>query len=172
MLAIVLLLLVTVPILELWLLLQVGGEVGAPATIGIVLLTGLVGAWLARREGLKAVTRVNASVQRGELPTRAMFDALAVFVGGALLLTPGFITDAMGLLLLLPPGRRLLLAGLGASWRRRLRRAGFQVQWDETFAGGSTQTDRAPSPRAPAVGRGPVIDATFETEKAPGDEPG
>ena len=90
------LLFVAVPLVELWLLLKAGGTFGVGVTIGIVLLTGALGATLARREGLRALTRMTQAANKGILPTQAMFDGMAIFLGGALLLTPGFLTDAVG----------------------------------------------------------------------------
>ena len=109
------LLFVAVPLVELWLLLKAGGTFGAGVTIGIVLLTGALGASLARREGLRALTRMTEAANQGMLPTQAMFDGMAIFLGGALLLTPGFLTDAVGFVLLFPLSRGFLRFQF-ASW--------------------------------------------------------
>ncbi len=100
------LLFVVVPLLELILLVQVGQVVGLPATILLVLATGLAGAALARREGLRTLTALQGELARGALPGQSLLDGLAVLVGGAFLLTPGILTDVAGFLLLLPPSRR------------------------------------------------------------------
>ena len=100
------LLFVVVPLLELVLLIQVGQVVGLPATILLVLATGVAGAALARREGLRTLTNLQAELAKGALPGQALLDGLAVLVGGAFLLTPGILTDVAGFLLLLPPSRR------------------------------------------------------------------
>lgn len=165
MLALLVLLVLSLPVLELWLLLQVGGVIGAPLTIGLVLLTAFVGAWFARREGFKAATKVHQASQMGELPTRAMFDSLAVFVGGALLLPPGFITDAVGLMLLLPPGRRFILAAGVRLVKRRIRQAAnhgrVQVRW-ETSSFSDPFSQQEPMSRAGPREPGTIIDATFD----------
>lgn len=100
------LLFVVVPLLELALLIQVGQWVGLPATILLVLSTGVAGAALARREGLRTLSALQGELARGALPGQSLLDGLAVLVGGAFLLTPGILTDAAGFLLLLPPSRR------------------------------------------------------------------
>jgi|SRR6056297_2089681 len=101
------LLFVLVPLIELALLIQVGQWIGAFPTIFLVLFTGISGAWLARREGLRAIRRVQRDVAEQGVPGTAALDALAILVGGAFLLTPGVLTDIVGFALLLPPTRAL-----------------------------------------------------------------
>jgi UPF0716 protein FxsA len=91
-----------VPFIEIYLLIKIGGQVGAFNTILIVILTGLLGASLARLEGIKTMTKVRESLNRGELPAEEMLDAMLIFAAGVVLLTPGFITDLTGLALLVP----------------------------------------------------------------------
>ena len=97
---------------ELWLIIQVGGRIGVGLTIAIVLATGVLGITLLRRQGFRLLGQVQARLQRGEIPAQEMLEGVALLIGGVLLLTPGFLTDAMGLLLLLPPLRRALLRRL------------------------------------------------------------
>ncbi|WP_323846981.1 FxsA family protein [Microbulbifer magnicolonia] len=104
-----LLLFILMPILEMWLLITVGREIGALPTIGLVLLTAVVGLALLRRQGLSTVMRAQQKMQAGELPAREMVEGIFLAVGGALLLTPGFITDALGFACLIPGLRQLLL---------------------------------------------------------------
>ena len=94
-----------VPFIEIYLLIKIGAQVGAFNTILIVILTGLLGASLARLEGIKTMTKVRESLNRGELPAEEMLDAMLIFVAGVVLLTPGFITDLTGLALLVPQAR-------------------------------------------------------------------
>jgi UPF0716 protein FxsA len=94
-----------VPFIEIYLLIKIGGQVGAFNTILIVILTGLLGASLARLEGLKTMTKVRDSLNRGDLPAEEMLDAMLIFVAGVVLLTPGLITDLAGLALLVPKAR-------------------------------------------------------------------
>jgi len=94
-----------VPFIEIYLLIKIGAQVGAFNTILIVILTGLLGASLARLEGLKTMTKVRDSLNRGDLPAEEMLDAMLIFVAGVVLLTPGLITDLAGLALLVPKAR-------------------------------------------------------------------
>ncbi len=95
-----------VPIAELALLIQTGRWIGLWPTLALVLSTGIIGAALAGREGLRAWRSVQLDLWEGRVPTRSVLDGLSVFVGGALLLTPGLMTDAFGFALLLKPTRR------------------------------------------------------------------
>lgn len=96
---------ITVPLIEIYLLMKVGSAIGAEATIAIVLLTGFVGAWLARQQGVSVLNRMRADMNRGVPPTGQLIDAALILVAGVVLLTPGFATDLMGILLLIPPVR-------------------------------------------------------------------
>lgn len=108
------LLFVLIPLVELALLIQLGGIVGFWPTLGLVILTGIAGAALARAEGLRTLAAFQRELAGGALPGQALFDGLAILVGGAFLLTPGLLTDVAGFALLLPPSRRLL-----QKWVRR-----------------------------------------------------
>ncbi|NIP56955.1 MAG: FxsA family protein [Gemmatimonadetes bacterium] len=136
------LLFVLVPLLELTLLIQVGRWVGLWPTVGMVFLTGIVGAGLARMEGLRTLWAFRADLGRGRIPAQPIQDGLAILVGGALLLTPGFLTDVFGFALLLPPSRRAVQRAV----RRRLR-AGIEsgtirvVTSSPTFGGGGRPGD-------------------------------
>jgi UPF0716 protein FxsA len=94
-----------IPFIEIYLLIKIGAQVGAFNTILIVILTGLLGASLARLEGIKTMTKVRESMNRGELPAEEMLDAVLIFTAGIVLLTPGFITDLTGLIILVPKAR-------------------------------------------------------------------
>jgi len=96
-----------IPAAEIYLLIKVGSLVGALNTVLIVVLTGFTGAYLARQQGVQTMIRVHASLQQGLMPTNDLIDALLIFIAGIVLLTPGFITDAAGLLILYPPTRRI-----------------------------------------------------------------
>jgi UPF0716 protein FxsA len=112
-----------VPFIEIYLLIKIGAQVGAFNTILIVILTGLLGASLARLEGIKTMTKVRESMNRGELPAEEMLDAMLIFVAGVVLLTPGFITDLTGLALLVPQAR---------FWFKRWLRKKFDEWLDKT----------------------------------------
>ena len=95
-----------IPGVELYLLIKVGSVIGALNTILLVILTGASGAYLARLQGLQTMFRVRARLQQGEMPAEDLLDALIILAAGIVLLTPGFLTDIAGLLLLLPMSRR------------------------------------------------------------------
>jgi UPF0716 protein FxsA len=93
------------PIIEMYLLIRVGGYIGAWPTIGLVMLTAVVGVALLRVQGLSTLTRGMGRLEGGELPAREMAEGILLAVAGALLITPGFCTDAAGFLMLVPPVR-------------------------------------------------------------------
>ena len=106
-----LLLFLVVPLAEIYLLIEVGSVIGAVATVGLVVLTAVVGAALMRAQGLATLLRARASMAKGELPALELLEGAVILVAGALLLTPGFITDATGFACLIPSVRqRLILA--------------------------------------------------------------
>ncbi|MGH9050182.1 MAG: FxsA family protein [Acidimicrobiia bacterium] len=112
--ALLVLLFLVVPIVELYVIIQVGQEIGALNTIGLLLLISVVGAWLAKREGVGVWRRLNQQVSAGRVPGAELIDAFLILLAGALLLTPGFISDVIAIFLLIPPTRALV--------RRVLRR--------------------------------------------------
>ena len=97
-----------VPILELFVFVQVAQAIGFLPALLWILAVSAAGAWLVKREGLVALRRANEKVSRGELPTDELASGVLILFGGALMLTPGFLTDVVGLLLVLPPTRALL----------------------------------------------------------------
>jgi UPF0716 protein FxsA len=103
-----LLLFTVVPLLELFLLVKLGTVIGIGATVLIVICTGVLGAWLARWQGLGVLRRLTEDVNEGQLPADALIDGLLILIAGAVLLTPGLITDALGFLLLVPQGRAVV----------------------------------------------------------------
>ncbi|MDT8341942.1 MAG: FxsA family protein [Longimicrobiales bacterium] len=121
------LLFVAVPLLELALLVQVGRAVGLGPTLLLVLATGIGGAALARREGLRTLAAVQRELAAGRMPAASLLDGAAILFGGALLLTPGILTDLVGFALLLPPTRRWFAARLTRWFGREL--AAGRVRW-------------------------------------------
>lgn len=105
----VLLLLLT-PLLEIWLLIHVGSYLGAAPTVALVVLTAVVGLALIRRVGLSTLTRANQRIRAGEVPAQEMGEGLVLVVAAFLLIVPGFATDVLGLVCLIPPVRRRFLA--------------------------------------------------------------
>jgi UPF0716 protein FxsA len=104
-----LLLFFTIPLLEITVLLQVGSAIGVLPTIAMVVLTAVIGAGLIRAQGIATLGRVRLELERGELPAVGIIEAAMLLVAGALLLTPGFVTDAIGFLILVPPLRRRVI---------------------------------------------------------------
>ena len=144
-----------VPILEIAILIEVGGWIGLWPTIGLIVLTAVVGTALLRQQGLAALARAQDNLDRGVLPVKEVFDGLCLMAGGALLLTPGFVTDAVGFALLLPPLRAVLR-----------RAAGHRVEMHRF--GGPGQAHDPHGPHGPEP-EGTVIDAEFE--EVDGSEP-
>ena len=107
-----LLLFILMPIIEMWLLITIGSYIGALSTILLVLLTALIGIGLLRAQGFTTLWRGKEKLQQGMIPAQEMMEGIVLAVSGALLLTPGFVTDAIGLLGLLSFTRILLVKGI------------------------------------------------------------
>ncbi len=128
---------IIVPIAEMWILLEVGERLGAFPTILLVMLTAAIGIALLRRQGVSTLTRAQQRMQDGQMPAQEMIEGIVLAVGGALLLTPGFMTDALGFACLIPASRRKLAAMAVAQFAR-----GRMTMHSESY----TQTEReAPS---------------------------
>ncbi len=111
-----LLLFVGIPLTELYFLIKVGAQIGAFSTIFLTVFTALLGGYMVRRQGFSTLMRVREMVERGETPAIEMMEGAVLLICGVLLLLPGFITDAVGFIFLVPPLRRwLLTAGLQSS---------------------------------------------------------
>jgi UPF0716 protein FxsA len=106
--AVLALLFLVVPLVELYVIIQVGQAIGALNTIGILVLDSVVGGWLMKREGIGVMRRLQAQLEQGAMPGREIVDAFLILFGGALMLTPGFLTDLIGIALLLPPVRAVV----------------------------------------------------------------
>ena len=116
---ILLAMILVVPIAELVVLLRVADGIGIPETILVLLAVSVVGAWLCKREGVGVLRRIQATVDRGKVPTRELVDGGLILLAGALLITPGFLSDIVGILLLLPPSRAVLRSVVLATLARR-----------------------------------------------------
>lgn len=101
-------LIIIVPALEIGLLIMAGKTIGPIPTILLIISTGVIGAWLAKNQGIRAIEQVRMQMSRGQMPGDAIIDGLCILVGGVLLLTPGFITDSVGFILLFPASRRIV----------------------------------------------------------------
>ncbi len=147
-----------IPIAEIAVFIYVGEEIGLWPTLGTVIVTAIVGTWLLRRQGLATVFRVQEEMDAGRVPLRELFDGACLLFAGALLLTPGFITDALGFLLFLPPVRALAMAVLAALI---VNRGTIHVHTAGGFSG---------EPNWDQTGGGPVIDGEY-TDVSPDTDP-
>lgn len=127
------------PVAELAVIVAVAGQVGILETIALLVLISVVGAWLVKREGISVLRRLQSQLHNGKLPHHELIDGFLVLFAGALLLTPGFLTDLLALVLLLPPTRALVRNVVGNSFRRRS--AAFRVV--TSFGPGSGRRSRS-----------------------------
>ncbi len=121
MLKLFILLLIIVPALEIGVLVLSGNTIGIPWTILLVIFTGVLGAWLAKKEGLNTIRLAQIQLQQGQIPSGVILDGLCILIGGVVLLTPGFITDAIGFFLLIPSTRGIAKAFLQKLFDRLLQ---------------------------------------------------
>jgi UPF0716 protein FxsA len=149
------LLFIVLPIAELYLIIQVGGAIGIWPTIGLLLLDSLLGAMLLRSQGRLAWRRFQEVLGSSRVPAKEVYDGAAIIFGGALLLTPGFITDFFGFLLLIPPTRAALRQALLAIARRAGPTRSVFYVYDRFPRGGGSQerpSGGAAGPPPPAAG--------------------
>jgi UPF0716 protein FxsA len=132
-----------VPLIEIWVLIQVGQVIGPWWTILLLILDSLFGTWLIRREGARAWQALQVALESGRMPARELADGALILIGGTLMLTPGFVTDAFGILLILPFTRPVA------------RRLLTQVVTRRLLAGQTTRP--GPGPGGPVV-RGEVVE--------------
>lgn len=121
------LLLVLVPAAEIGLLLYFGQILGVWPTIFLIVLTGFLGAYLAKQQGLETIRKTQEQLRRGMMPGDAILDGVSILVGGTLLLTPGFVTDIMGILLLAPPTRKFFKVLMMKAFRNWIDKGNIKV---------------------------------------------
>jgi UPF0716 protein FxsA len=122
MVGVLVLLFILVPLAELYVIIQVGQAFGALNTIGLLIVISAAGAWLAKREGIGVWRRFQRQVQTGSVPGKEIADGVMILFAAALLMTPGFLTDLLGIALLLPPVRAVVR---GALTQQAAKRAGI-----------------------------------------------
>tara|TARA_R110001592_G_scaffold121918_4_gene328202 strand:+ start:2124 stop:2675 length:552 start_codon:yes stop_codon:yes gene_type:complete len=154
----ILILFIAVPIIEIGLFVQVGGAIGLWPTLAVVILTAVLGTALLRHQGLDTLRRVQDSLAQDRLPVAEMFDGLCLLMAGALLLTPGFMTDLFGFLLFVPPFRAAAAQAIG---RYVLSHGRVHVQTMGMGPGAAPGQGPGPS-HARGPRGGPVIDGDFE----------
>ena len=142
-----------VPVAELFVIVQVAEEIGILSTFALLVVISFVGAYLLKQQGLATWRRLQGTLQRGEMPANEVSDGAMILMGGALLLTPGFLTDVVGILLLLPPTRAALKGIFRKSagrWARR--RAGMpgRPRGRMTYDARVIKVERTTSARPPA----------------------
>lgn len=151
----ILALFIVVPLAEIAVFIAAGEAIGLLPTIITVIVTAVIGTYLLQRQGLSAMARTQEAMAAGQMPVESIVDGIYLLVAGALLLTPGFITDGVGFLLFVPPVRRWLAKH---AFRYVMRNADIHV----------TTTGSRPDPRADSTGpvyddgQGPIIDGEFE----------
>ena len=118
-----LLLFIVTPIVEMALLIELGRRFGTLHTIGLIIITGIIGAWLAKSQGLQVYQNLRESFYNGELPHNHLIDGLLILMGGALLITPGILTDVTGFILVLPWTRRFVREKLKVHFKGRIASA-------------------------------------------------
>ena len=146
---------ILVPLAEIAVFIEIGSEIGALWTIAICLATAIAGSWLLRIQGLATLARVRQQMDRGVPPTRELFDGALLLLAGAMLLVPGFVTDAAGFLLYLPPVRGFLFGQVTAR-----SSVAFHMAMEQE------QRRRGPA----GDGQGPIIDGEYEDLDAAGDQ--
>lgn len=136
-----------VPLLEIALFIKVGGWIGLGPTLALIVLTAVIGAWMLRHQGISVLMRAQRQLAEGSLPVAEVFEGLCLVIAGALLLTPGFFTDAIGALLLVPAVRRALYGQVRA-----------RIEAHVVDASGSYRT----APGQEDATRGPTIETEYE----------
>jgi len=116
-----LLLFIIVPIIELVLLIQIGQLIGTLPTITLIIVTGVLGAFLVRRQGISVLNSIRAKAQAGQIPADSIFDGAIILIAGAFLMTPGILTDTAGFLCLIPPSRRFIKKIIWTRIQRAMR---------------------------------------------------
>ena len=155
---------ILVPIAELYVIIKVGEAIGLVPTLVLLLADAILGSMLLRHQGRAAWIRFNRALAEGRLPHKEVYDGVLVIMGGALLITPGFLTDILGLILLIPPTRALVRAISARFVRRRLALGGGV--W--TFGTGQRPPRTRPAPGGgPSPRREPRPDDPFSWEEPP-----
>jgi UPF0716 protein FxsA len=140
---------IVVPIAELYVIIQIGQSIGVLPTIALLILDSILGSMLMRHQGRAAWYRFNRALAEGRVPGREVIDGVLVIFGGALLLTPGFLTDILGAILLVPPTRALVRGVLVRRYGSRLvasATCGAEVRYGRVFGGGGPGATGAAGP--------------------------
>lgn len=121
------LLIILIPAAEIGVLLLSGNTIGVWPTIALMILTGVIGAYLAKKEGLATIRKVQEQLSYGQIPGDALLDGICILVGGTLLLTPGFLSDITGFFMLFPPTRKVCKVFITRYFRKRINRGNIKI---------------------------------------------
>ncbi|NKB75723.1 MAG: exlusion protein FxsA [Gammaproteobacteria bacterium] len=143
------LLFLAVPIIEIYLLIEIGSQIGSVLTIFLILFTAVLGAFLVRAQGFATFAKVQMQLAKSESPAMEVMEGICLFLAGALLLTPGFFTDAVGFLCLTPPLRKLMISALVRRSMERNKNGFYDLR-----QGQGQRVNKAP--------KGRIIDAEFK----------
>jgi UPF0716 protein FxsA len=121
------LLIIIIPAADIGLLLFFGKLIGAWPTLFLILFTGVVGSYLAKKEGIQTIRKAQEQLRNGQIPGEAVLDGICILVGATLLITPGFITDILGFLMLFPPTRKLFKFFMKNSFRRWINKGQIKI---------------------------------------------
>ena len=143
-----LLLFIVVPAVELMLLIEIGRHIGTLPTLGLIIFTGALGATLARHQGLAVLRQMREETDAGRMPAGPLMDGVLILLAGAVLMTPGVLTDLLGFLCLIPACRRLLRKYL----RRRFERGARSGRVHVSVTPSGPMRDVTPRPDRPAAG--------------------
>ena len=113
--------------MELYILIEAGRVMGLAPTIGLIMITGVAGAWLARSQGVEILRKIQEETSRGQMPATTLIDGALILVGGLLLLTPGFFTDALGFSFLVPSTRNLWRKGLSVWLQNQIKQGSVTI---------------------------------------------
>lgn len=139
---VLLLIFFTVPVIEIYILIQVGQVIGALWTVFFVVLTAVIGVQLLKQQGMTTLSRAQSKMNQGEMPAQELLEGLALMMAGAFLLTPGFFTDAFGFLLLIPVTRKMMIMAIFA----RLKASGRFVTMNPVNPSNPSRSDQSSRP--------------------------
>ena len=164
--------LIGIPLIEIALFVVIGGQIGLLGTLVVVILTGIAGTILLRLEGLRVLGQVQRELNENRMPATSLIGAMLLGIAGILLITPGFLTDAIGFLLFLPPVREMVARALIAAFRSRIVVVGPDGRPHHPGHGPRPGPEPGPGPAGPyrddRFSGGPVIDeVAVEVDETP-----
>lgn len=148
---------IAVPVIEIAVFIEVGGWIGLWPTIGVVILTAIIGTGLLRQQGISILFRIQENLEANKLPVRELFDGVCLVIAGAFLLTPGFVTDSLGFALFVPPIRQAIAGWIG---QKIVTRA--DVRFHPGHGGPQTGPHRGPGGGPAHPGGADIIDGEYE----------